>query len=1080
MRWLEQFAPQLQAFWLALLVVIQISTLIVAATLLARGFLRQHAAIRHSLWLCCLACVLLCPAVVVGLDRVGIALAIIPWGETVKPRVENAPIPVTDTSGAHTDDSRQRWHEFSADALGSEMRFEPEARSRARESSSAMAVDQFGDQYDGDRSTTRESSATLPSVADTDSLRLPAFLGALVLIWAIGIAIGLVRLFLSFSQLSRLRRSLEEFDVGMHGEVGKDVRLALGLQNLPPVYRSRVVSGPVAIGLIRACVVLPETLSRKLMPAQLRDVLVHECAHLVRRDPLVGLVQRLAGILYWPHPLIHFLNAQLARSCEEVCDNADIRSGDACGYARTLLQLSENKKPERWADVGLGLTDRRWTLGDRIAGLLDPSRDAATRARTPSAAGLALGLTAISVLLGTMRPIRANQGGHGVRGEAASSRSPERIARGIVVDESGQAVANATVFASRREKTAEPVTTSAHGSFRLSISGFMLVEEDLVASADGGRLMGLGKYVEARNSDLSTPVRIVLKPSRVTTVHVRDSKGERVSGATVAAVGFDYHGAATTDARGDASLRVPADAQVLWVISLKSGAGFDYFENYRSAPAVSGGPLPPDVSIRLSGARTVRIQAVDTAGKPVPGVEFEPWYIQLAGKLDSANIGGSSPAHSRTDSAGVATFDWLPTDIEESVPFLVYPGNYSCPARPVYKPGLDGAVIEARLLRNTRIKGVVRHRDGRPAAGILIRAEGRGATSNYCRMHTRTGDDGSYSLDVHPDQSYMIAVLDERWASKTQSGVVVREGVSMDGLNFTLGAGTLIHGRVTKSATGEPIAGEVITLIEQGQELPPALVEKPVGEATENLPQWASTDDLGRYHFRVGPGRFTLSSEQGKSAELLTVETQAEIPRDFRMTEASRWKELTGIAIEKTPAGERPIPEALIEAAPVERHFRSIQTVADAVGRFRISVPPVSKFLVYVCNPQGTVAGFTTLGAEAKEAKIGAVPASRIAGKVVDADGRPVRGRRVQLLLRSGPGVRTPGLFVRYASTDLAGRYEFRGIVVGAIAEIIVSLGDDPAVPGAVSVGKAEVPSPDPIAMRDITVPSAKGKAYKR
>ena len=116
----------------------------------------------------------------------------------------------------------------------------------------------------------------------------------------------------------------------------------------------------------------------------------------------------------------------------------------------------------------------------------------------------------------------------------------------------------------------------------------------------------------------------------------------------------------------------------------------------------------------------------------------------------------------RTDNSGEATFDWLPPVVEEDVPFLIFPREYSCPESPVYRSGDDRKVLEARLLRSTRIAGIVRHADGRPAAGILIRAEGHAATNHYCRMHTRTADDGSYALDVYPEQSYMIAVLDER------------------------------------------------------------------------------------------------------------------------------------------------------------------------------------------------------------------------------------------------------------------------------------------------------------------------------
>ena len=78
------------------------------------------------------------------------------------------------------------------------------------------------------------------------------------------------------------------------------------------------------------------------------------------------------------------------------------------------------------------------------------------------------------------------------------------------------------------------------------------------------------------------------------------------------------------DARGIAVLRVAADARIWWIVGCKSGVGFDYFENYRSVPPTSFSAPPRAARLVLDGARTVRVHAVDAAGRPVEGVEFYP------------------------------------------------------------------------------------------------------------------------------------------------------------------------------------------------------------------------------------------------------------------------------------------------------------------------------------------------------------------------------------------------------------------------------------------------------------------------
>ena len=95
-----------------------------------------------------------------------------------------------------------------------------------------------------------------------------------------------------------------------------------------------------------------------------------------------------------------------------------------------------------------------------------------------------------------------------------------------------------------------------------------------------------------------------------------------------------------TDARGIAVLRVPGDAMTQWIFAGKPGVGFDYFENYRSLPAIPWNPPLPSAGSCSTGARTVRVRAVDSAGRPVPGVELTPGRSAKKGKLKAVNFSG--------------------------------------------------------------------------------------------------------------------------------------------------------------------------------------------------------------------------------------------------------------------------------------------------------------------------------------------------------------------------------------------------------------------------------------------------------
>jgi beta-lactamase regulating signal transducer with metallopeptidase domain len=70
-------------------------------------------------------------------------------------------------------------------------------------------------------------------------------------------------------------------------------------------------------------------------------VLLHELAHVKRRDLLWGWLPEIARLLYWFHPVIHWVYYRLRLERELACDQlAMALSGQsAAGYAETLVRV---------------------------------------------------------------------------------------------------------------------------------------------------------------------------------------------------------------------------------------------------------------------------------------------------------------------------------------------------------------------------------------------------------------------------------------------------------------------------------------------------------------------------------------------------------------------------------------------------------------------------------------------------------------------------------------------------------------------------------------------------------------------
>lgn len=215
-------------------------------------------------------------------------------------------------------------------------------------------------------------------------------------LWAIGASICLVRLAWGLYITWQIRRSATTPSQPRIASMRDQVEAAVG--NRPPeILSSDRVDVPMAIGCLRPVVLLPTSLLAQLDDQQLLPVLVHECAHALRRDTATGLYQRILAGLLWFHPLVHVANHLLDREREEICDNYVLRVVGAQDYSRTLLAVAESFSggPSRWFAPGLLGATRR--LEGRIRRLLNPRRCTMTRLSSRSVA-----LTATGFMVGVL------------------------------------------------------------------------------------------------------------------------------------------------------------------------------------------------------------------------------------------------------------------------------------------------------------------------------------------------------------------------------------------------------------------------------------------------------------------------------------------------------------------------------------------------------------------------------------------------------------------------------------------------------------------------------------------------------
>jgi len=137
---------------------------------------------------------------------------------------------------------------------------------------------------------------------------------------------------------------------------------------------------PNLVGFRNPAIIVPQSHEEELRSGQLDSVLIHELAHLARRDCAWNLLSRLACSIAFFHPLVWVLARRIEDTSDEVADDYVLaHGGDGRSYARDLTVIAERFLPRRRESVaGVGVIRFRSSLGRRVQRILDSARDFAT------------------------------------------------------------------------------------------------------------------------------------------------------------------------------------------------------------------------------------------------------------------------------------------------------------------------------------------------------------------------------------------------------------------------------------------------------------------------------------------------------------------------------------------------------------------------------------------------------------------------------------------------------------------------------------------------------------------------------
>jgi bla regulator protein blaR1 len=214
------------------------------------------------------------------------------------------------------------------------------------------------------------------------ALTVPAGWGtALSIIWATIALMLLARVLVGVIQLVQVRNSAEEVDLAALDALPRQTLVEFQRHRMTSLCISDRVSVPTAVGLFRPAVVLPAWALSDLSAADLNSVLVHELAHLRRRDDWTNLLQKMVRAVFFFHPAVWWIESRLSLEREMACDEHVLaNSEDPHAYAECLVSLAERGFLHRAVMMAQGAVHRVKECSARVTQILANGRPRTARA----------------------------------------------------------------------------------------------------------------------------------------------------------------------------------------------------------------------------------------------------------------------------------------------------------------------------------------------------------------------------------------------------------------------------------------------------------------------------------------------------------------------------------------------------------------------------------------------------------------------------------------------------------------------------------------------------------------------------
>lgn len=170
-------------------------------------------------------------------------------------------------------------------------------------------------QYFNVSSLFHELNLTIPSLVHTISFPIVNLIVSIIYLFIF--IFLLVKFSYQYTSLIKLKNS-SDFSNNKYYELFFNIANIQLKENLK-IGLNNAISSPIVFGVLEHIVLLPFSLCNQISQQELKMLLLHEYAHILRRDYLLNLMIELTGMLLWFNPFVYIYIYKGIKSSKRNC-----------------------------------------------------------------------------------------------------------------------------------------------------------------------------------------------------------------------------------------------------------------------------------------------------------------------------------------------------------------------------------------------------------------------------------------------------------------------------------------------------------------------------------------------------------------------------------------------------------------------------------------------------------------------------------------------------------------------------------------------------------------------------------------